>query len=117
MNASLTETITLGSATPMVLLRPVLDFLLMAAALLPLHFVLGQRIVVGEDSPKEQVWARVTRGVYIAWLTHAAGLMDEMLRVFLGIRLTMGLGTPASVDKVYSKMSRRAEVVAEVRVI
>lgn len=102
---------------PNVLLCPVLHFLFMAFALLPLHFILGQGSVVGEDSPKEHFWATVIRALWVAWLIHAAGLMDEMMRVFLGIQLTIGLGTPASVDKVYTKMSRRAEVVAEVRVI
>ena len=65
--------------------------------------------------PEELFLLRLARGVWIAWLTHADGFMDEALRVFLGIRLTQGLGSPTSVDRVYSKMSRWAEVVAEVR--
>lgn len=101
------------------ILRPVLDFLLVAAMLLPWK--------LWWDLTEEQCWdpsnykateltlLRVTRGVWIAWLTHAAGLMDEALRVFLGIRLTIGLGSPTSVDKTRTKMSRRAEIVAEVR--
>lgn len=99
-------------------LRPVLDFLLLAALLLPckLWWNLAEEHCWDPSSYKatELISLRVTRGVWIAWLTHAAGLMDEALRVFLGIRLTMGLGSPTSVDKTYTKMSRRAEIVAEV---
>lgn len=100
-------------------LRPVLDFLLLAAVLLPwkLWWDLAEEQCWDPSSYKatELTLLRVTRGVWIAWLTHAAGLIDEALRVFLGIRLTMGLGSPTSVDKTYTKMSRRAEIVAEVR--
>lgn len=98
-------------ATANEILRPVLDFLLMAIILIPV-----QRYTRSHwDAPDiEMVWVRVAQGVWISWLTHAAGLLDEALRVFLGIRLTQGLGTPTSVNKVYSKMSRWAEVVAEV---
>lgn len=98
--------------------RPVLDFLLLAAVLLPLQlwWNLAEEQCWDPSSYKatELTLLRVTRGVWIAWLTHAAGLIDEALRVFLGIRLTMGLGSPTSVDKTYTKMSRRAEIVAEV---
>lgn len=100
------------------ILRPVLDFLVLAAALLPLKlwWNLADEQCWDPSSYKatELTLLRVTRGVWIAWLTHAAGLLDEALRVFLGIRLTMGLGSPTSVDKTYTKMSRRAEIVAEV---
>ena len=100
-------------------LWPVLDFLLFAAVLLPLKlwWNLAEEQCWDPSSYKatELTLLRVTRGVWIAWLTHAAGLIDEALRVFLGIRLTMGLGSPTSVDKTYTKMSRRAEIVAEVR--
>lgn len=99
-------------------LRPVLDLLLLAAVLLPwkLWWNLAEEQCWDPSSYKETelTLLRVTRGVWIAWLTHAAGLMDEALRVFLGIRLTMGLGSPTSVDKTCTKMSRRAEIVAEV---
>lgn len=98
------------------LLRPIFDLLLLAALLLPwkLWWYLAER-ECPNPSRAELVLLRVTRGVWIAWLTHAAGLLDEVVRVALGIRLTQGLGTPTSVDKVFSKMSRWAEVVAEVR--
>ncbi|CAM9552775.1 unnamed protein product, partial [Hapterophycus canaliculatus] len=99
------------------ILRPVLDFLVLAAALLPLklwwNLVDEQCWDPSTYKATELTLLRVTRGVWIAWLTHAAGLFDEALRVFLGIRLTMGLGSPTSVDKTYTKMSRRVEVVAE----
>lgn len=96
-------------------LRPVFLFLLTVAALLPwqLGWLVEERCWIHSDA--ELVLVRIARGLWIVWLTHAAGLMDEALRVFLGIRLTQGLGTPTSVDRVYSKMSRWAEVVAEVR--
>lgn len=100
------------------ILRPVFDFLLVAAVLLPwkLWWDLSEEKCWDPSRYKatELTLLRVTRGVWIAWLTHAAGLMDEALRVFLGIRLTMGLGSPTSVDKTRTKMSRRAEIVAEV---
>lgn len=99
-----------------VILRPVFDLILLA--LVPLAWKLWWYLKEEQcpnTSPSELVLLRVTRGVWIIWLTHAAGLMDEALRVFLGIRLTQGLGSPTSVDRVYSKMSRRADVVAEVR--
>ncbi len=101
------------------ILRPVCDFLVLAAMILPWRW--------WWNLAEEQCWdpsyikaaeptlLRLTRGLWIAWLVHAAGLMDEALRVFLGVRLTMGLGSPTSVDKTYTKMSRRAEIVAEVR--
>ncbi|CAN0442077.1 unnamed protein product [Laminaria digitata] len=95
-------------------LRPVFLFLLTVAVLLPWHLGWLVEERCRNHSDAELVLLRVTRGLWIVWLTHAAGLMDEALRVFLGIRLTQGLGTPTSVDKVYSKMSRWAEVVAEV---
>lgn len=97
-------------------LRPVFDFLLVAAVLLPWK-LWGYQVEeqCSNISVAEPLLLRVARGAWIMWLTHAAGLMDEALRVFLGIRLTQGLGTPTSVDNVYSKMSRRVEVVAEVR--
>lgn len=99
-------------------LRPVVDYLLLAAVLLPwkLWWNLAEEQCWDSSNYKatELTLLRVTRGVWIAWLTHAAGLIDEALRVFLGIRLTMGLGSPTSVDKTYTKMSRRAEIVAEV---
>lgn len=60
---------------------------------------------------------RVIEGVLKAWLMYAFGLMDEMLRVFLGIRLTQGVGSPTSVDKVYSRISRLGEIVVEVRLV
>lgn len=101
-------------ATAMAILRPVLDFLLLAIILLPIQWYLN-RNQCPNPVRMEMFWARAARGLWIAWLTHAAGLMDEALRVFLGIRLTLGLGTPVSVDKVYSKMSRWAEVAAKVR--
>ncbi|CAN0292681.1 unnamed protein product, partial [Ectocarpus sp. 4 AP-2014] len=101
------------------ILRPVLDFLLLAALLLP--WKLWWDVAMADEQcwnpssnkATEPTLLRVTRGVWIAWLTHAAGLLDEALRVFLGIRLTMGLGSPTSVDKTYTKMSRQAEIVAE----
>lgn len=95
-------------------LRPVFLFILTVAVLLPwqLGWLVEERCRNHSDA--ELVLLRITRGLWIVWLTHAAGLMDEALRVFLGIRLTQGLGTPTSVDRVYSKMSRWAEVVAEV---
>lgn len=100
------------------ILRPVLDFLLVAAMLLPwkLWWDLSEEKCWDPSSYKatELTLLRVTRGVWMVWLTHAAGLIDEALRVFLGIRLTMGLGSPTSVDKTRTKMSRRAEIVAEV---
>lgn len=97
-------------------LRPVLDFLVLAVLLLPLELWWRTREAECTDrSPVALVLLRATRGLWIVWLTHAAGLLDEALRMFLGIRLTQGLGTPTSVGKVDSKMSRRAEVVAEVR--
>ncbi|CAN0262618.1 unnamed protein product, partial [Ectocarpus sp. 12 AP-2014] len=99
------------------ILRPVLDFLLLAVILLPwtLWWDMADEQCWNPSSYKaaEPTLLRVTRGVWIAWLTHAAGLLDEALRVFLGIRLTMGLGSPTSVDKTYTKMSRQAEIVAE----
>ncbi|CAM9536600.1 unnamed protein product [Pylaiella littoralis] len=99
------------------ILRPVLDFLLVAAMLLPwkLWWDLSEEKCWDPSSYKatELTLLRVTRGVWMVWLTHAAGLIDEALRVFLGIRLTMGLGSPTSVDKTRTKMSRRAEIVAE----
>lgn len=95
-------------------LRPVFLFLLTVAVLLPCQLGWLVEEHCRNHSDAELVLLRVTRGLWIVWLTHAAGLMDEALRVFLGIRLTQGLGTPTSVDKVYTKMSRWAEVAAEV---
>lgn len=98
------------------LLQPFLDSILLAVVLLGLRWYFFRHVQDGHDpSQGEGIWATMTRWLWIAWLTHAAGVMDEMFRVFLGIQLTRGLGTPTSVGKVYSKMSRRAEVVAEVR--
>lgn len=107
-----------GPVRGMVLLRPVFSFLVTAAVLIPLQLYVFREegcLAKNLEFREEKLWATLTRGLWIAWLTHAAGVMDETLRVFLGIRLTMGLGTPASVGKIYSKMSRRAEVVAKVR--
>lgn len=96
-------------------LMPVFQVFLFAAVLLPLQLWWHmQETQCPNPSSAELLLERVTGVLWITWLTHAAGLMDEALRVFLGIRLTQGLGTPTSVDKVYSKMSRRVEVVAEV---
>lgn len=99
-------------------LRPVLDLLLLAAMILPWRMWWSlkeeQCWNPSYDKAAEPTLLRITRGIWIAWLTHAAGLLDEALRVFLGVRLTMGLGSPTSVDKTYTKMSRRAEIVAEV---
>ena len=52
-----------------------------------------------------------------AWVVYGFGLMDEILRVFLGIRLTQGFGSPTSVDRVYSRISRWGDIVVEVRLI
>lgn len=103
---------------PTTILRPALDLLALATVLLPFQrWYRGDAL--NHPNPFERAemgWAAaIARGFWIIWLTHAAGFMDEALRMFLGIRLTMGLGTPASVEKVYSKMSRWAEVVVEVR--
>lgn len=100
------------------ILRPVLDLLLLAAMFLTWRWWwnLGEEQCWDPSYIKsaEPTLLRFTRGIWIAWLVHASGLMDEALRVFLGVRLTMGLGSPTSVDKTYTKMSRRAEIVAEV---
>lgn len=104
-----------GHRHHMAVLMPVFYVLLLAVVLLPLQLWWHMQETQCPNPSSAELWLeRVTGALWITWLTHAAGLMDEALRVFLGIRLTQGLGTPTSVDKVYSKMSRWAEVVAEV---
>lgn len=104
----------------MIILRRVLDFLLLGAIVLQFWKLYRCLVYPQSDNPswsEELLLLRVTQGVLKAWVMYAFGLMDEILRVFLGIRLTQGFGSPTSVDRVYSRISRWGEIVVEVRLV
>ncbi|CAM9445283.1 unnamed protein product, partial [Discosporangium mesarthrocarpum] len=81
--------------------------------------ITAQRLWEGLDQPFPfgpciSGWAAdLLRLLCLAWLGYAAGLLDEAGRVFLGIRLTQGLGTPAAVGRIWSRIAVRGQMVAK----